>query len=308
VDVAAATALPNDLAEWNGAARFVLGVLRTTKDLDDLSAMDYARIQERVTALACRQGLGALIARLGENVPIALSTPATKINWGKRATTVETPAGVVSTRAVIVTASTNVLQQAGGMTFAPELPKRQLDALARLSLGSYERIGLELPGNPLGLGRDERMLEQSVSRETGLLLANIGGSSLCTVDIGGGFARDLGAQGEAAMIAFAVEWLVKLFGSDIKTKVGRSAATRWDAMPYIRGATSAAVPGGQPSRRMLMEPLQNLYFAGEACHETLWGTVGGAWESGERAAAAALKGLAPAAPPAKSKRPAKRRH
>lgn len=305
-DVAAATVLPNDLAEWSGATRFVLGALRTTKDLDDLSVMDYARIQDRVTALACREGLGALIGRLAEGVPVALSTPAMQVSWGKRAASVETASGRVAARAVIVTVSTNVLQ-AGGMAFAPELPKRQLDALARLSLGSYDRIALELPGNPLGLGRDERVLEQSVDRETGLLLANIGGSSLCTVDIGGGFARDLGAQGEAAMVAFAVEWLVKLFGSDIKTKVGRSAATRWDAMPYIRGAASAAAPGGQPSRCVLMEPLQNLYFAGEACHETLWGTVGGAWESGERAAEAALKSLGPVEPPAKSKRPAKRR-
>jgi hypothetical protein len=26
-----------------------------------------------------------------------------------------------------------------------------------------------------------------------------------------------------------------------------------------------------------------IWFAGEAAHEALWGTVGGAWESGERA-------------------------
>jgi monoamine oxidase len=41
-----------------------------------------------------------------------------------------------------------------------------------------------------------------------------------------------------------------------------------------------------------MEPIGNrIYFAGEAAHETLWGTVGGAWESGERAADAAIKRL-----------------
>jgi monoamine oxidase len=34
-----------------------------------------------------------------------------------------------------------------------------------------------------------------------------------------------------------------------------------------------------------MEPVRDrLFFAGEAVHETQWGTVGGAWESGERAA------------------------
>ena len=34
-----------------------------------------------------------------------------------------------------------------------------------------------------------------------------------------------------------------------------------------------------------------LFFAGEATHETLWGTVNGAWESGERAAEGVLRRL-----------------
>jgi hypothetical protein len=55
---------------------------------------------------------------------------------------------------------------------------------------------------------------------------------------------------------------------------------------------SAAGPGGQAARRALLEPLHDsLWFAGEAIHETLWGTVGGAWESGERAAEAVLRRL-----------------
>jgi ADP-ribose pyrophosphatase YjhB (NUDIX family) len=47
-----------------------------------------------------------------------------------------------------------------------------------------------------------------------------------------------------------------------------------------------------------MEPFRDrLFFAGEAAHETLWGTVGGAWESGERAADAVLRRLAGIADP-----------
>jgi hypothetical protein len=52
---------------------------------------------------------------------------------------------------------------------------------------------------------------------------------------------------------------------------------------------SSAAPGTQPSRKILTEPLGYLFLAGEATHETLWGTVDGAWESGERAADAALR-------------------
>jgi hypothetical protein len=52
---------------------------------------------------------------------------------------------------------------------------------------------------------------------------------------------------------------------------------------------SAAAPGAQPSRKVLAEPIGCMFLAGEATHETLWGTVDGAWESGERAAEAALQ-------------------
>jgi hypothetical protein len=52
---------------------------------------------------------------------------------------------------------------------------------------------------------------------------------------------------------------------------------------------SSAVPGGEPSRKILTEPIGCMFLAGEATHETLWGTVDGAWESGERAADAALR-------------------
>ena len=39
-----------------------------------------------------------------------------------------------------------------------------------------------------------------------------------------------------------------------------------------------------------MEPLGGrVWFAGEAVHATKWGTVAGAWESGERAAEAVLR-------------------
>jgi hypothetical protein len=92
------------------------------------------------------------------------------------------------------------------------------------------------------------------------------------------------------MTAFALDWLTRLYGSDVKKAVRRTAATNWNKEPFVLGASSAAAPGGQPSRRLLMQSLGNrIWFAGEAVHETLWGTVGGAWESGDRAAAAVLK-------------------
>jgi monoamine oxidase len=288
-DVSCASALPRDLGDWAGMAEFILGANATGKDLKEISAIDRARAPDRSNApIACRQGLGALIAKLGEQVPLALSTPASRISWSGRDVTVETPAGKIAARAAIVTVSSNVLA-AGNIKFTPELPKRQLDAATNLSLGSYDHIVLQLQGNPLGLGRDDVIIEQSNSTRTALLFANMGSSSLCSIDVAGSFGRDLSSQGEPAMVAFAVEWLTKLFGSDAVAAVKKSSATRWNAAPFALGAMSVAPPGAQPSRKILSEPTGALFLAGEATHETLWGTVDGAWESGERAAEAALR-------------------
>jgi monoamine oxidase len=288
VDVSCASVLPKDLGDWAGTAEFVLGANATGKDLKDISVMDKARAQERNAAIACRQGLGTLIAKLGDQVPLSLSTPASRISWSNRDVTVETPAGKIAARAAVVTVSSNVLT-AGNIRFTPDLPKRHLDAAAKLSLGSYDHIALQLQGNPLGLGRDEMIIEQSNSTRTALLYANTGSSSLCSIDVAGSFGRDLSAQGEKAMIAFGIEWLTKLFGSEAASAVKKSSATRWNAAPFVLGAMSAAIPGGQPSRRVLSEPIGCMFLAGEATHETLWGTVDGAWESGERAAEVALR-------------------
>jgi monoamine oxidase len=275
--------------------------------LSEVSAADLSRAAERDVLAYCRQGLGAAVARLATDLPIRLSTPATRISWGGRGVEVETAQGKIDARAAIVTASTNVIA-AGKIRFAPDLPKRQLDAIERLRLGSYDHVVLELTGNPLGLRTDELVFEKSSGPRTAALLANMSGSTLCTVDIGGRLARDLAAKGAKEMVAFALEWLDNLYGSGLKRAAGRSHATNWNEEPWVLGAMSAASPGGQFARRSLMESINNrIWFAGEAVHERLWGTVGGAWESGDRAAIAALRVLAPPAPEPKQQRPKQRR-
>ena len=296
-DISCASALPKDLGVWAGTTEFVLGPYATGKDLKDVSIIDKVRGQDRNAPIGCRQGLGVLMTRLSEQIPTMLSTPASQISWSNRDVAVQTQAGKIAARAAIVTVSSNVLA-GGNIKFSPEIPRRQLEAAAKLTLGSYDRIALQLPGNPLGLSRDDTIIEQSSSTRTALLSANIGGSSLCVIDVAGSFGRDLSDQGEKAMVAFATEWLSRLFGNDIAKLVKKSSATRWNASPFVLGAMSAAPPGAQPSRKMLGEPFGNVFLAGEATHETLWGTVDGAWESGERAAEAALRKIGAISEPA----------
>jgi monoamine oxidase len=287
-DVPCEQVVPNDLADWRGAIEFMLGPFGCGKELAQFSTLDFSKAAERSTATFCRQGFGALLAALAEGVTVQLSTPVKSIDT-RRGLTVETAKGTLTARAVIVTVSTNIIA-AGRIQFSPELPHRNIDAFGRLSLGSYDHVAVELAGNPLGLDSDDLVFEKSSDTHTAAMLANVSGTRLCLVDVAGAFGRDLSAHGEAAMVDFASQWLAGLYGAEIKKAIGRSQATRWNSEAWTLGAASAAVPGGQLARRILMEPVNDaIWFAGEAAHETLWGTVGGAWESGERAAEAVLR-------------------
>jgi monoamine oxidase len=289
-DMPASSALPKDLGDWQSTIQFMLGPYAFGKDLATVSAMDLARVAERDSDAFCRQGYGALLAKLAAGLPVQLATPVDAITWG-RILAVDTPKGNMLARSAIVTVSTNVLAS-DAIEFIPPLPKRQLDAAAKLSLGSYDRIALDMPGNPLDLQRDDLVFEQAAGTRTAALLANVSGSSLHLVEVAGQFGRELAAKGEAAMVDFARDWLASLFGADVKSAIKRSHATRWNAEPLVLGAMSGAAVGGADARTTLMEPLGGrIWFAGEAAHETLWGTVAGAWASGERAAEAVLRKL-----------------
>jgi hypothetical protein len=117
----------------------VLGPFGCGKDLADVSAMDFARSAERDIDAFCRQGFGALIAKLGDGLPVQLAAPATRIDLTSRGgVEIETSRGRLTARGVIVTVSTGVLA-AGKIKFVPDLPKRQIDAVNILRLGSYDR-------------------------------------------------------------------------------------------------------------------------------------------------------------------------
>jgi monoamine oxidase len=291
VDVSCAQALPQDLGDWHPTMEFVLGDFVCGRALRDISAMDFSKCSEREVAAFCRQGLGTLLAKLAFGLLIQFFSPVTRIDWSGRLVEAEARGTVLTARSAIVTASTDVLAS-GKIKFQPSLPARHAKAIGKLRLGSYEHVAIEFAGNPLGLQSDELVFEKAVDSRTAAVVANVAGSRLCMVELAGKQAADLADAGEDAMTKFAIDWLGGLFGANLKKTVQRTHATRWTKEPWVLGAFSAAAPGGQWARRTLADPLdERLWFAGEAVHETMWGTVGGAWESGERAADAVIKRL-----------------
>ena len=287
-EISCAEALPKDLGDWRPTMEFILGPYRFGADLQDLSAKEYAASIYRNPASLCRQGVGFLIERLAIGIPIKFFSPVTLVDWGDRSVALQAGAGAVTARAVIVTASTAVLAS-GKIKFKPNLPAPYWKAVETLKLGSYDHVAIEFNGNPLGLDPNEVVFEKAIDSKTAALFANLHGTRLSILLVGGKMGAELAEQGDSAMKAFALDWISRVFGSNINKAVLRTHTTSWNKQPWALGAFSSAHPGAQEARQILSQPLNDrIWFAGEAVNQTLWGTVGGAWRDGERAADAVI--------------------
>jgi monoamine oxidase len=99
-------------------------------------------------------------------------------------------------------------------------------------------------------------------------------------------------RGRDARARFARRVLADHFGHRALTDLSIPAATDWASDPFSGGSWSV-VPPGLFGIREALKPASGgcLWFAGEALSRAQWGTVGGAWQEGERAAEEAIAAL-----------------
>ena len=233
-------------------------------------------------------GLGAFIAqRLA--VPVRLQTPVTALAWDGAGVAVTTPGGTIRAGAAIVTVSTGVLA-AEAIRFTPALPPAVLAAIDGLPMGLLNKIALRAAGaGRLGLSNSCRV-ESFVPRTGDPAMTFVAwprGQDFVTGFQGGRLAWEMEAGGAED---FTRAQLRAHFGAQADTTFAPGAVvTRWGANPFTRGAYAYAKPGQAGARAVLAQPLAGgrLVFAGEATRtDGLAGTVGGAWRSGQDAAAA----------------------
>ena len=84
--------------------------------------------------------------------------------------------------------------------------------------------------------------------------------------------------------------LAALFGRSRLRDLTIPAVSTWRHDPWSRGSWAVVPPGHAPARQLLRAPLaETVWFAGEALSRAQWGTVGGAYAEGTRAAEAAAE-------------------
>ena len=255
-----------------------------------MSTLDYARSVEGAN-WGVIDGYGALLLQAAGDLPVELRTPVRRIGWDGPRIRVETARGTLEAAAVIVTVSTGVL--AGqGLLFDPPLPERHQAAIAGLPLGQANKVAVAFKANPLDTDAHHFLAFEHPTPETVRFDVRPAGRDLALGYLGGRFAGEIEAAGDAAMAAFALDQLAAAYGGDIRNHVKGIATTGWSTDPLFRGGYSCALPGEAGARHVLGEPIgERLFFAGEACSIDAYGTVHGAWQSGEAAAARVLHRL-----------------
>ena len=79
--------------------------------------------------------------------------------------------------------------------------------------------------------------------------------------------------------------LAEQFGYRAIRNLSALHSTAWRHDPWSRASWAVVPPGLYAIRDVLKAPVgERIWFAGEALSRAQWGTAGGAWEEGERAA------------------------
>jgi len=251
-------------------------------ELKDVSLHDMDAYEDTEVNWRLPDGYGTLIAAYGAPCPVALNTEVTVIDHSGSRIRIETSRGTVSAASVIVCVPTNLLASEN-IRFHPSLPGK-VEAAAGLPLGADNKVMLALDDAekwPADVG----LRGSSIATGIGSFHLRPSGRPCIAGFFGGTFAREMEDAGEGALAAQSIEEIVKLLGTDIRSKLTPLAESRWCHDRFAQGAYSAAKPGHAESRAVLAAPVDDrLFFAGEATSPNFFSTAHGARETGERAA------------------------
>jgi monoamine oxidase len=266
------------------AAATFAGPMDFGSDFDEISVEDFRAAADLDPNYFTKEGFGALVARFSADIPVELSTPVKTIEWNGPGVSCTTERGTLRAKAVIVTASPAVLAFEE-IEFRPKLPATLFESFFDLPMGMLTKLPIEIRGTRLGLNPFDDLLIERPAHHDIYFLCFPFDTDLMVGFVGGDFAWEMSAAGEAAGIDFVTDRLCGIFGSDVRKHVGRATMTNWGAERYVRGAYAAARPGKATARRIMAEPVDGrIYFAGEALAGPLIQTCGGARLSGEAVA------------------------
>lgn len=252
------------------------------RPLDEVSARDFPSL-EYEDNFFIRGGYGAYLARLARGLPIRLDSPVTRLDWSGRGVRAEGAFGAIQARVAVVTVPMGVLQ-AGAIRFDPALPAPVAEAVHGFRRGTYEHVVLHWPGAPFQ-GPDRLASFAAGRTRPAGMLTRLDGTAFHYFELDQPMRDRLDGRDPDAPRRLARAVLAERFGPRALASLSIPAASDWRRDPWSLGSWAVVPPGRFSIRDDLKAPVgERLWFAGEALSRPQWGTVGGAWVEGERAA------------------------
>ena len=275
----------SDTGRWSPSVRLMLALM-AGDDPKDVSASGYADYRETNHNWPVLSGLGALISAMGKGLNIRPGITVTGISQQDGGAIVTTDQGNLDAEGVIVTASTNVLTS-GKIYFSPGPAADLLDAISQVPCGAYEKIAFATDTLPEELAEARYISVQQDGQSLATYFQIMQGDApMLLCHIAGDQARALTIAGKSAMIDYARDALMAIFGAGIAKRIIGTATTNWMHDPLIMGSYSHVRPDAAQQRRdMIDADTGRVVFAGEAFSRNWQATAHGAYDSGRRAAA-----------------------
>jgi monoamine oxidase len=202
-----------------------------------------------------------------------------------RGVRVETSAGPIHARAVVVTVPLGVLEHEG-IAFVPGLPDRHERAIDRLGMGGQSKTFLRIdePFWPAGEDWQEFLGPRHGAWAEWFSMAKAGLPVLVAFH-GGDRARELERAEPGDVRCEAMRTLRTMFGRGLPVPLD-VVTTRWSRDRFAHGSYSTNATGSTRADRLALgEPVDGrLFFAGEATEPDYSSTVHGAYRTGRRVA------------------------
>lgn len=256
-------------------------------DLDELS-LKYFDEDEAFPGddMLFSRGFAGLTDALAAGLDVRTGQRVNKIEYSARGVKIHTSRGGLDCDWAVVTLPLGVLKKEA-VTFAPALPADKHGAIARLGMGTMNKVALVFPRSfwPAQAHRFGRLKDDERSIMEFWNLEPVVGRPALAALSAGDFARSLDRGSVAAAVARAMGELKAMFGNGIPAPVAFTR-TAWSSDPFAYGSYAHVAPGASlDDFEIMARPVADrLFFAGEHTHEKYPATVHGAYLSGIRAA------------------------
>lgn len=231
-------------------------------------------------------GYDALASSLARGLDVRLEHVVTAVARSASGVRVSTASESFEAREVIVTVPLGVLK-AGAIDFEPALPEPVADAIARVGMGTFDKVFLQFPERfwQDGAYALRQLGAESVPWHSWYDVSAVSGTPMLLTFAGGDWARRVEQMRDDEIVASVLEGLRRNYGASVPEPTGHWI-TRWGADPFARGSYSYVARGASyDDHDTIATPVDGvLHLAGEATWSDCPATVNGALLSGHRAA------------------------